>query len=527
MAAKFKVGDLVWAKVKGFSTWPGKIDEPKQEVKRPSKKTPHHFVVFYGSGDYAWVAEESIAPYAKLRDKYLENTRLTRPFKEALESIESAWQDLPESARKVDLSVYDEISQTPLARSGKADRKQGRSGAKKQAVTSSQKKKLGTPTSRKGIPKKRVIPLQGAGGDLTPSKKPKFSASQTGTASGRSTEEAAEYMNDALEARLPLDDSQVPLEDNQAFPGTDKTSSGMYEKLENQAVIPTPLRIGFLGLGIMGQGMVMNLLRSGHEVTVWNRTVTKTKEFSKAGAFRGISPADVVQSCDITLCCVSDSMAVRDVVFGKEGVLEGITPGKCYVEMSTVDEETVQDVADAVMGKGGTFLEAPVCGSRVPALEGQLIILTAGDRKLHDDCFSCFAAMGKKAFYLSNEVGTAIRMKLIYNMLLGSVTASLAEGMALAQKVGLDQEDLYEVLNLGTLKCPELNVKGQAMMNGRFDPHFPLQHQQKDLRLVLSMGDSVEQPLYIAAAANELYKKARQLGAAEEDVSAVYKATAS
>ncbi|KAL8561584.1 hypothetical protein ACOMHN_024820 [Nucella lapillus] len=159
----------------------------------------------------------------------------------------------------------------------------------------------------------------------------------------------------------------------------------------------------------------------------------QTKEFSKAGALRGNTPADVVNSCDITFSCVSDSIAVRD----------------------------------AVMARGGTFLEAPVCGSRVPALEGQLIILTAGDRKLHDDCFSCFSAMGKKALYLS------------------------------------------------------------TILNRRFDPHFPLQHQQKDLRLVLSMGDSVEQPLYIAAAANELYKKARQLGAGEEDTSAVYKATSS
>ncbi|KAK7097626.1 hypothetical protein V1264_004574 [Littorina saxatilis] len=252
-----------------------------------------------------------------------------------------------------------------------------------------------------------------------------------------------------------------------------------------------------------------------------------TREFAKAGAFRGNNPADVVQSCDITFTCVSDSVAVRDVVFGNQGVLQGISKGKCYVEMSTVDEETVQDVADAVMARGGTFLEAPVCGSRVPALEGMLTILTSGDRKLYDDCFSCFEAMGRKSFYLGNEVGTATRMKLIHNMILGTVMASLAEGMALAEKVGLDQEDLHEVLCLGALNCPTINHKSQAIMNQRFDTHFPLQHQQKDLRLVLSMGDSVEQPLYLAAASNELYKKARRLGMSESDISAVYKATVS
>ena len=94
--------------------------------------------------------------------------------------------------------------------------------------------------------------------------------------------------------------------------------------------------------------MVMNLLRSGHKVTVWNKTVAKTEEFSKAGAIQGFSPAEVVRECDITFACVTDSIAVRDVVFGTMGVLEGISEGKCYVEMSTVDEETMQDVADAV-----------------------------------------------------------------------------------------------------------------------------------------------------------------------------------
>ncbi|GFN81652.1 glyoxylate/succinic semialdehyde reductase 2, chloroplastic [Plakobranchus ocellatus] len=248
------------------------------------------------------------------------------------------------------------------------------------------------------------------------------------------------------------------------------------------------------------------------------------REFVKAGALKGNNPADVVQSCDITFTCVADSTAVRDIMFGNMGVLDGISKGKCYVEMSTVDEETVQDVADAIMVRGGAFLEAPVCGSRVPALEGQLLILASGDRKLFDDCYSCFEAMGKKSFYLGNEVGTATRMKLIHNMILGNMVASLAEGMALADKVGIDLEDFSEVLSLGSLSCRTINHKSQAIMNGRFDPHFPLQHQQKDLRLVLGLGDSVEQPLHLAAAANELYKKARRMGYGEGDVAAVFKA---
>lgn len=295
----------------------------------------------------------------------------------------------------------------------------------------------------------------------------------------------------------------------------------------NKSIIPTPLRIGFLGLGIMGQGMVMNLLRSGHEVTVWNRTAQKCKEFLSSGAFKGNNPAEVVQACDITFTCVADSTAVKDLVFGNFGVLQGISKGKCYIEMSTIDEETMQDVAEAINARGGVFLEAPVVGSRVPALEGQLIILASGDRKLFDDCYTCFEAIAKKFLFLGPEIGGATRMKLIVNMIMGTAMASLAEGMAMAEKVGLDQEDVAEVLALGSLSCPTVIHKSQAILNQKYDPHFPLQHQQKDLRLVLLLGDKVEQPLYVASAANELYKKARRLGYAESDIAAVYRAASS
>ncbi|XP_025085652.1 glyoxylate/succinic semialdehyde reductase 1-like isoform X2 [Pomacea canaliculata] len=566
MAAKFKVGDLVWAKMKGFQAWPGKIIEPKPEVKKPSNKKTHHFVFFFGSENYAWIPEDSVYPYLQFRDKYTEATRIPRGFKEALEAIEDAWQALPE--RKSLEPKRKPKLQGTLSGSAKTSRSKSEGAVSNhkdiddiyrlpddselaeepfESVQKKQreimKKNKLTPSSRKSLPVKRAAPLASSSDHTSPgaahkkffvSKVP--SAAPTTSPDGEDSSASAPFMDtsaplykdEASEARLSPDDSRIQAEeeDDPYLMHEDKEES-MMNKLTNKAVIPTPLRIGFLGLGIMGQGMVMNLLRSGHEVTIWNRTAAKTREFSKAGAFRGNSPADVVQSCDITFTCVSDSVAVRDVVFGNQGVLQGITKGKCYVEMSTVDEETVQDVADAVMARGGTFLEAPVCGSRVPALEGQLIILTSGDRKLYDDCYSCFEAMGRKSFYLGNEVGTATRMKLIHNMLLGTMMASLAEGMALAEKVGLDQEDFAEVLSLGSLSCPTINHKAQAILNQRHDPHFPLQHQQKDLRLVLSMGDSVEQPLFLAAAANELYKKARRLGYGEGDISAVYRAACS
>ncbi|XP_050416200.1 cytokine-like nuclear factor N-PAC isoform X2 [Patella vulgata] len=585
MAVKFKVGDLVWAKMKGFPAWPGKVIEPKSDIKRPSNKKPHQFVYFFGSENYAWMPEESLLHYASNKEKATPSSRVPKGFKEAVEAADDELKLRPAEEQERELPSIDEelaqifptkkkstpqkdYSREPLSGKKSNLTKKGIVGRKSESSkemksppvrqkrekslnkvekkpaesTTKQTKPRNRDNFRKSITKRPYSPTSDSKKTPVAQKRPKVSNSispQAKTPIYASTNSAT---SDAPRERGFQDAFDFPDDEEIEVPSTTtsnsvavSSSTQIEENLlinkgvftSSKGVVPTPLRIGFLGLGIMGQGMVMNLLRSGHEVIVWNRTNLKCKEFVKAGALRGTSPSDVIQSSDITFTCVSDSLAVRDIVFGNQGVLQGITKGKCYVEMSTIDEETVQDVAEAIMARGGVFLEAPVCGSRVPALEGQLVILTSGDRKLYDDCFSCFEAMGKKSFYLGNEVGTACKMKLVNNMLLGCVMSSLSETMALAEKVGLDQEDLTEILSLGSLSCPTIIHKCQAIMNGKYDPHFPLQHQQKDLRLALGLGDRVEQPLHMASAANEMYKRSRNLGYSEADMSAVYKSCCS
>eukprot|EP00058_Branchiostoma_floridae_P025698 XP_002611188.1 hypothetical protein BRAFLDRAFT_88413 [Branchiostoma floridae] len=192
-----------------------------------------------------------------------------------------------------------------------------------------------------------------------------------------------------------------------------------------------------------------------------------------------------------------------NLVFGTSGVLQSIRPGKAYVEMSTIDVETVQDVAESIESRGGRFLEAPVIGTRKPAEDGMLVIVAGGDRSLFDDCESCFLAMGKKAFYLG-EVGSGTRMKLVANMVLGSVMAGYAEGMSLAERAGLDLQTVLDVFKEGPLNCAAVRSKGDAILHSRFEPSFPLKHQQKDMRLALALGDELKQSLPVAAAANEL-----------------------
>uniref|UniRef100_A0A673IIX0 Cytokine-like nuclear factor N-PAC n=1 Tax=Sinocyclocheilus rhinocerous TaxID=307959 RepID=A0A673IIX0_9TELE len=267
----------------------------------------------------------------------------------------------------------------------------------------------------------------------------------------------------------------------------------------NGSITPTDKRIGFLGLGLMGSGVVSNLLKMGHVVTVWNRTAEKCDLFVQEGARLGRTPAEVVSMCDITFSCVSDPKAARDLVLGPSGVLQGIRPGKCYIEMSTVDPETITELAQVITSRGGRFLEAPVSGSQQLSNDGMLVIVAAGDRSVYEDCSSCFQAMGKTSFFIG-EAGNAARMMLILNMVQGSFMATIAEGLTLAQ------------------------ATGQDILQGNFKPDYYLKHIQKDLRLAISMGDSVNHPTPMAAAANEVYKRAKALDQSDNDMSAVYRA---
>nr|XP_057904102.1 cytokine-like nuclear factor N-PAC isoform X3 [Doryrhamphus excisus] len=291
----------------------------------------------------------------------------------------------------------------------------------------------------------------------------------------------------------------------------------------NGSITPTDKRIGFLGLGLMGSGIVSNLLKMGHVVTVWNRTAEKCDLFIQEGARLGRTPAEVASMCDITFSCVSDPKAARDLVLGPSGVLQGIRPGKCYVEMSTVDPETITELSQVITSRGGRFLEAPVAGSQQLSNDGMLVILAAGDRTVYADCSSCFQAMGKTSFFLG-EAGNAARMMLILNMVQGSFMATIAEGLTLAQATGQSQQTFLDILCQGQMASTFVDQKCQNILQGNFKPDYYLKHIQKDLRLAISMGDTANHPTPMAAAANEVYKRAKALDQSDNDISAVYRA---
>ncbi|KAJ7951612.1 Glyoxylate/succinic semialdehyde reductase 2 [Quillaja saponaria] len=284
-----------------------------------------------------------------------------------------------------------------------------------------------------------------------------------------------------------------------------------------------PSTVGFLGLGIMGAPMAQNLIRAGCDVTVWNRTKNKCNPLISLGAKYKSSPEEVAASCDVTFSMLADPQSALDVACGKHGAASGMSPGRGYVDVSTVDAATSKIIGGHIKSTGALFLEAPVSGSKKPAEDGQLIFLTAGDRSLYEAVAPLLDIMGKSRFYLG-DVGNGAAMKLVVNMIMGSMMASFSEGLLLSEKVGLDPNILVEVVSQGAISAPMYSTKGPSMIQSLYPTAFPLKHQQKDLRLALGLAESVSQPIPIAAAANELYKVAKSHGLSDQDFSAVIEA---
>eukprot|EP00808_Paulinella_micropora_P021295 g7682.t1 len=267
--------------------------------------------------------------------------------------------------------------------------------------------------------------------------------------------------------------------------------------------------IGFVGLGIMGMGMAQRLVKSGRKVLCWNRSPGRSQMLASAGATVAESPAQVVAKSSITYVMVT-TPAVSRALFTQPqtGILAGVSTDKLVVECSTLNVETVQFLDKQVRERGGKFLEAPVSGSKVPAETGQLIFLCGGAESAFQAAAKDLDVMGKAKFLLG-DVGKGTQMKLVVNMIMGSMMAAGAEGLALAEGAGLKPDDLIKVLSLGAMNCPLFAMKLPNMAQDKYDTHFPLKHAQKDMRLALEMADSFGQHLPVSATANQLYLASR------------------
>jgi len=297
--------------------------------------------------------------------------------------------------------------------------------------------------------------------------------------------------------------------------------------------------IGFIGLGIMGEGMAARLLSegiAGHSedspLVIWNRTVEKCLQFKSKFEGKNIvvasSAKEVVQSASITFSMLSTPAASRAVFDAEDGVLAGVTEGKAIVDCATLAEADMVRMSEAVENKNGRFLEAPVSGSKIPAAMGALIFLCAGSQELFEELESELGAlkvMGKASHYFGPKVGLGTRAKLVVNSLMGTMLAAFGEGLALAESVGLDGDKMIEVISQGAIQSPIYALKGPKMLVKDHAPNFPLKHAHKDMKLASEMARTARVEYSVMQAAENLYLQARedpQVNLADMDFSAVF-----
>lgn len=293
---------------------------------------------------------------------------------------------------------------------------------------------------------------------------------------------------------------------------------------KSKTIRPSNLKFGFIGLGLMGQRILKNILNSGHKVTIWNRSHDKCNAFVEAGAEAKPTPSDVVAASDIIFGCLKDATATKETMFGTFGILGEMNETKGYVEMSSIDSDTSQDLFDAIIAKGGLYLEAPALMSGKKAAEdGELVIVATGDRKLYDDCTSCFQAISKKTFYLGPTIGAASQMSAVVGTLFGTMIGGLSECLTLLDRNDMPPSTFRDIMRLLPLNCPIFETCMDKIITGKTAvPELPIDHVSRHLRLALQLSDKLDQMTPITASVNEIFKDGRRVGLADQDASAMY-----
>jgi len=279
-------------------------------------------------------------------------------------------------------------------------------------------------------------------------------------------------------------------------------------------------KIGFVGLGLMGSRMALNLVRAGYPVIVYNRTPEKTRPLAEAGAIVAGSLAEVARNSEIVITMVSDSAALQAVVLGPDGLLNSLQPGAVLVDMSTVDPKISSQVAEAVGARGAYMLDAPVSGSTMMAEQGSLSIMVGGEESVHERVREVLLKMGSRTTHVGPN-GAAASLKLAVNIVIGVTMQVLAESIVLAERAGVAPEIAVEVLSNSAVASPFLKYKAPQLLQPLGPAAFTASMMQKDLTMALQMAREVGVPLPATATANEVITMARSLGLGDHDFAAV------
>ena len=278
------------------------------------------------------------------------------------------------------------------------------------------------------------------------------------------------------------------------------------------------MRIGFIGLGAMGQGIVPRLIDAGHAVTGWNRTRAKAGSLIDRGMQWAASPRELAARSEIVFSIVTDAAAVRAVALGDDGIIAGLAREAVYLDMSTIAPEASRAISSEFGEAGLTMLDAPISGSPVTLAQGKASIMVGGDRAAFERVKPVLLDIGAKASYIGGS-GLAVQMKLAINLVLMVEVIAFGEGVALAEKGGVAREVAVEAMLASVVASPVLGYRGPFILEGRMpkEPLADVNLQQKDMTLVLELARKSGAATPLAAAANEMMNTCRGMGLDHHD----------
>ena len=275
------------------------------------------------------------------------------------------------------------------------------------------------------------------------------------------------------------------------------------------------MRVAFLGLGIMGRPMAANLMKAGHEVSVWNRTVGKQVDGARAAE----SPADAANGAEVVWMCVSDTKAVETVLFGPQGVELSIGTGAIVVDSSTISPSAEHSFAERLRAKGVDYVDAPVPGSKVAAEAGTLIFMVGGDEGVLAKLDPLFKAMGKQVFRMG-ETSKGQAAKLVMNLQIALIFEGFAEALTLATKLGVNVDALLPLIQASMVRSGVVEYKAPFILRRDFTPNFPLRLMLKDIHLALAAAKEARVKLPALETVEEVYEMAAEDGHQDLDYAA-------
>ncbi len=285
------------------------------------------------------------------------------------------------------------------------------------------------------------------------------------------------------------------------------------------------MQIGFIGIGVMGRPMTLNLLKAGHEVTIFARHPEKpeVQEVLQAGAKQAPSPRAVAMVSEIVITMLPNSAQVEEVVAGPQGILEGTHKGLIIIDMSTIAPAMSRKLSQTAREKGCAMLDAPVSGGSQGAVNGTLSIMVGGEREVFEQARPVLEAMGKREniFYVGPS-GAGEVVKLVNNALAGIIAASIAESFVLGVKAGVEVETMAKIIGVSTGASWQLaNQFPLRAFNGSFKPGFMTDLLHKDLGLALDLGAENQVMLPLTSLARQMYEATRASGYGRDDYTSV------